>query len=293
MKNITSTKLFLASIAVAIMLSIAGGATAAFAQGDTDATDAAVTSTTAKPSIKAAEQESRATARAAAETKTLQKLKDRATKEIEKRIETLQKLAARMQTFKSLTSDDVAVIEGPIQSQIQELTTLKTTVGAATSTAVLKADIELINKSYRTYALVVPQATIFASIDSVATLVSQMIQVQTKLATRLGQIASTTADISAAQVALDDFNAKIADAQKQITNAKSLLTGLKPDNGDKTITRSNTKMLQDARTAVQAARKDLETSRKNIATIQRTINKITPSTRDEEKRGNATSTRNQ
>ena len=263
--NISHQKTLRAGIALAFAAALlSAGAPFALAQGP-----AAGAGSEARTSAEAA----RESARAAAEAKTVARLKDRASAEIARRTEALQRLSTRIQDFKNISSSDKAALAGNIESQLQELATLKTTIDADTSTTTLRTDVESITKSYRTYALVIPQATVMAAIDRVNTLAAQMSQISDKLGARLAQATTTTPRLSAAQTALADLRAKVADAQTQAKNALAAVSGLQPDNGDKTVMQSNITALKGARSMIQAAHKDLETARKDIPTILRGLPK--------------------
>ena len=214
------------------------------------------------------------TAATVAAQTAIQKRKNAANKEIENRVDTLQKLTARIESMKKISPNDQAALARQIQSHVSELSVLKSTIDADTSTTTLKASEQSITKSYRTYALVMPRTNIIAAADRIKTLAAQMSELETKLRVRLAQATSTPS--AAVQGALTDFATKIADAQTQAQNAENEVSGLQPDNGDKTIFASNLKALRDAQSKIQTARKDLETARKDIAIIQRSLPKIPP-----------------
>ena len=186
--------------------------------------------------------------------------RDRAAQEIQRRIGNLNKFQSRVADAKHINSDDQASISATISAQVDALTTLGTQIAGDDSTTTLRADIQSITKSYRIYALVLPQSAITAAADRVNTVAVQMTTLIGKIQDRA---ASSTVDVSAS---LSDASAKIADAQAQASAAVSEVSALKPDNGDQTIMASNTAALKDARTKIQAAQQDIVAARKDIGT---------------------------
>ncbi len=216
----------------------------------------------------------RANAKAEAEAKLEDKAKERASKEIERRADLLGDLSERIKGMVRISGDDKNSLTSMLQTQIDALIALKAKIAAETSTTSLKEDIKSITNSYRIFALVMPKASITAYADRLHVLVSQMTTLGTKLQARIDAAKAGGADVSAATTAMTDYNAKIANAQVQITAAVNEVTPLQPDNGDATIAASNKAALQDARTKLEAARKDLETARKYVEKIRKALPKV-------------------
>lgn len=208
--------------------------------------------------------------RAQALADRLAKAKDRADQEIDRRIANLTAFEARLSAMKNVSASGQASLQTALQAQINALTTLKATIGTDSATTTLRADIQSIAIGYRIYALVLPQSAILASADRVNTVATQMQQLSAKLSTRIAAVPAGT-DVSVAQTALADFNAKIADASVQANAAVTEVASLKPDNGDKTIFATNTQALKDARAKIQAGQKDLQTARQDVTAIIKVI----------------------
>jgi hypothetical protein len=204
-----------------------------------------------------------------------QRTKDRANQEIARRIATLTKLSNRISQMSRLSASEQAVISGSVTDQISALNTLKAKIDADDSTTTLKADVQSIVDSYRIYMLVLPQAALMAAADRVNTIVTDMTELGAKLSDRITAAGQGGADISAAQTAFADYGAKVADAQSQVQAAQAEITGLVPDNGDKTIQQSNTAALKDARGKIQAAQKDLVAARQDITVVLKALPKQT------------------
>ncbi len=192
--------------------------------------------------------------------------KARADAEINKRIESFNKVLTRFGQMKKLSSTEQASLKATIDAQIASLTALKAKIDADATTT-LKEDIKSITKGFRTYVLVLPQSRVLAAADRIQGVVSQMNTIDTKLQARITAAQTVGKDVSAANTAYADFHAKISDASAQATAAVSMTSGLKPDNGDATIAASNKTALSGAADKIKAATKDLVQARADIEVI--------------------------
>lgn len=192
------------------------------------------------------------------------KAKAKADTEIGNRTDALQQLLTRVGQMKKVSSDFVQAITASVQAEISQLADLKTKIDADTDSATLKTDMQSITKSYRIYALILPQSRIAAMSDRVQTIVGMMQTESQKIA---GRLATLPGDTTSLQATLSDYNAKVADAATQAQNALSGTENLKPDNGDQTIFASNQTALKAARTALQAAQQDLVAARKDLKSL--------------------------
>lgn len=207
----------------------------------------------------------------------IQKVRTSADKELDKRIEDLEKLKARILEFKNISSAEKQSIITFIDNLVVTLKNLRTEIDTTTSTTTLKEARESITKNYRVYALVMPQLNILANADRMTTMVSMMAVVGSKLELRLNQVATssviTSANLALARKSLDNFKAKIADAQIQSQKAVELVAGLVPDQGEKEIIDSNTEALKGARAKLKIAQNNLVTARKEAESIIKLLGK--------------------
>ena len=201
----------------------------------------------------------------------LTKAVGRADQEIERRIDALTKLSARISQMQRISSNDQAVLTSNLQTQISALTTLKTKIDADTDATTLKADVKSITDSYRIFMLILPQNAMLAAEDRIVTIADAMAALGSKLSVRISAAQASSTDMTAAQAALADMQAKLADAKVQATAAQNLVLTLKPDNGDKTIEAANKQTLKDARVKIQAGQQDLVAARKDINTILKAL----------------------
>lgn len=207
----------------------------------------------------------------------IQKVRTSADKELDKRIEDLEKLKTRISEFKNISSAEKQSIVAFVDNLVMILKNLRTEIDTTTSTTTLKEARESITKNYRVYALVMPQLNIIANADRMTTMVSMMAIVGSKLEARLNQLATssviTSANLVSARKSLDNFKAKIADAQMQSQKAVELVANLIPDQGEKEVMDSNTLALKEARTKLKIAQSDLVTARKEAESIIKLLGK--------------------
>lgn len=194
--------------------------------------------------------------------------------EITRRITALNALSTRLNNEVKLSAGEKTTFSAAIQAQITIMNNLQAKITAdanADATSSLKADIASITKTYRVFALIIPQGSIEAAVDRILTIVNTMTDLSTKFQARIAA-APTTANVTGAQAALADMNAKIADATAQANAANNEVVSLQPDNGVSAVMQSNTAALKDARSKIQAAQQDLTAAQKDAVTIVKDLN---------------------
>jgi hypothetical protein len=218
-----------------------------------------------------------------------QRAKERAGEEIDRRITALNKLVTRVDDKKRVSQDGKDNISATAQSQIQLLTTLKAKI-ESDDTTTLKDDVSTITKTYRIFALVIPQGAIKAAADRIDTTVDLMTAFGTKLNTRINDAKTAGKDVSALESAYTDFTAKLADAKVQAQAAVDETVNLQPDNGDQATMTANKTALMDARAKLQAARKDLQAARADAETIIKGLRALNPKATTDTSTSTSTST---
>jgi len=201
------------------------------------------------------------------------KVKDitnRADQEITRRLNALNALSTRVNAMVRLSDSEKASLSSAIQAQISAMNSLQAQISAdaqANNTTTLKTDVQSITKSYRIFALILPQGSIEAAADRVLTITNIMTDLSAKFSTRISAAQSAGNNVTGAANALTDMNAKISDANTKTNAATSEIATLQPDNGDATVRASNTATLKDARSKIQAAQQDIVTARMDAETI--------------------------
>ncbi len=194
-------------------------------------------------------------------------IQGRSDTEITQRIASLDQILSRIDSMKNISSSDQASLVSSIQAEITDLTSLKAAIDADTSTSTLKADYQSITKSYRVYALVLPQASIIAAADRILDLVTSFNVLTSKLRSSITTAQSNGMNASSSVSAIADIAVKAADAGVQANAAISLVSGLQPDQGVTTALQANTAALKSARTDIKTATADLAAARKDVNVI--------------------------
>jgi hypothetical protein len=198
---------------------------------------------------------------------TISKTIARADQEITRRINNLNTASARLNDMKNISASEKASLQAGISTEVGNLTGLKATIDADTDATKLKTDVQSITLDYRVYMLVLPQGRIAAAADRVATIVSQMQQLSTKLSARITAAQAAGKNVTAAQAAYTDMQAKIADASTQSQAALTETQNLAPDQGNTTVEASNTAAIKDALAKLKTVQSDLKAARVDIKTI--------------------------
>jgi F0F1-type ATP synthase membrane subunit b/b' len=185
-------------------------------------------------------------------------LKAKADAEINRRLTTLNNAVNRINNAKKLSAADKASLTTLIQSDITNLTTLKAKIDADTDLAVLKTDIESIVKDYRIYAMAMPKVELIALSDAILSNSDNLNNIITKFQDLINKAQSEGKDMSKAQTALADMQAKLADAKTQAQSVHDSVMPLTPEGypGNKSTLESARNNLKTAKGDLQAARAD-------------------------------------
>jgi len=237
-----------ASLLIILSITIATPAVA-FAQANTAATPGA------KVDRMQEKQEQR-------QSNQISNLKLRANREIDRRIAALNKLTTRITNIKKLSSGDKSTLTSQIQTQITDLTSLKSKVDADTDLATLRSDVKSIVDSYRIFALFIPKIHLLAAADSMSQAADNLTTLAAKLQDRIQKAQAAGNDVTNLNAALSDLQAKVADAKTQYQNAENLVLPLTPDGYP-----ANKAQLDQGRAMVKTGAQDLKTARADAVTI--------------------------
>ncbi len=195
------------------------------------------------------------------------KNKARAEREIDQRVTALTKLETRIAAMKRLSSDQKTSLTATLSAQVSAMSDLKSKIDADTDTTVLKTDIQSITKAYRIFALVLPLERIVESADTLATRSDTMTTLSAKLQVRIDAAHTAGKDTTVVAGLISDMNTNSADAKVQANAAVALIVNLKPDNGDKSIAKSNTQAIFSARAKIKVGEMDIRTARRDASKI--------------------------
>ncbi len=195
------------------------------------------------------------------------KIIERADKEIDRRIEALNKLSKRISEMEKVSDEQKASTNAMVQGEVASLTALKAKIHADTDPAVLKADVRSITASYRIFALIIQQWHILATADKITSVADSMTALSVKLQTRIDSAKAEGKDTVAVQASLEDMKEKIAEAKTLAESARTKVASLVPDGGDKTKMTANMEALKSARADIQKAHQDLKVAREDAKVI--------------------------
>jgi hypothetical protein len=191
-------------------------------------------------------------------------LKERADREIQRRIEDLNRLITKINGLKKITDAQKSDFVNQVQAEITNLNTLKTKIDADTDLVTLKTDVQSIIKSYRIYLLFIPKINVLVAADSLDALSGKLSSLAAKLELRLNS--STDPNTTTLKATLADMKTKIADIGVQAQNARNVVLPLTPDGypGNKT-------QLEQARQFIVAGKKDALVARQDAGLIVQTL----------------------
>ena len=191
--------------------------------------------------------------------------------EIDARISALNDLETRVNQMTKVSDSEKADLISSINANLSDMTSLKTKIDTDTDKTVLKADVQSITKSYRIFALILPQTQILAAADRASATVDILNSVQTKLEAGITQAQSNGKDVSSLNSTNTDMTAKLSDASIKEQAAVTLVTPLQPDQGNATVAASNKAALETARTDIKTSISDLVTALQDAKTIQSSL----------------------
>lgn len=197
----------------------------------------------------------------------LERAREKAAEEIERRIKLLGKLENRADELRRVSEPTKAKLSAAIDAQIKALTDLKIKINSAPDAAAIRDDIASVATSHKIFALVIPKGTIIATADRIVTTADLMAKFGEKLQARITAVHSAGGSVGALETAYADFTAKIADARVQAKAAVDLVSNLTAGDGDKALLEANRSALAQARAKIKAGQADLRLARKSAEKI--------------------------
>lgn len=197
------------------------------------------------------------------QTDISQDLRQRAEKEITRRLSFLNELIKQLSGIKKLSSAEKADLQGQIQIQIDGLSALQTKINADTDNGTLKTDVKSIVGNYYIFLFFRVKVNLLLASDKASTTADNLSGIAAKLQTRIDQAKTAGNDVTNLTLQLSDMNAKITDAKTQISAAQTELTPLTVQGypGNKSI-------LADARTKLKTVTADLKSAYGNALKIR-------------------------
>ncbi|MFH0749433.1 MAG: hypothetical protein V1917_00785 [Candidatus Gottesmanbacteria bacterium] len=219
------------------------------------------------------------------QTNATTRLKEKANKEIDRRIASLTKLIDKINAVKRLTAAQKTEMAVQVQTEITSLTNLKTTIAGLTDIAALRTSVQSIVKSYRIYVLYIPKMTIIANADKILNLVEkEMAALTEKLQLRINEANGKGYSVEVVTALMAERQTKLTEATTQATAAITKVVGLTPDGwpGNKTELQSARNMLQLARKAMNDAQKFANQVRTQLKAMGSPKTTVTPTPTESE-----------
>ena len=194
------------------------------------------------------------------QTKKMENLIQRADTEINRRLVALSNLVNKISLLKRVSDGQKAAFTSEIQSNITDLTSLKTKIDADTDIATLKLDVQSIVDNYRIFALYIPKIHLLSGADVAGEMAGSLGSLAIKLQNKITTDKDAGKDVTKLQTLLTDMQNKIADASNQAANLTDQVVQLVPSGypGNADSLASARDMLKTARTDLQTARQDAQ-----------------------------------
>jgi len=193
---------------------------------------------------------------------SMENLKERGEKEINRRLESLNKLLTRIAEFKKLSATQKAALNSQVQAEITKLNALLAKIQADTDVTTLQADVKSIVDSYRIYALFMPKIQILGASDRMLNTADLMSSQAAQLEVKINAKQTEGKNVADLLTLLADMKAKIADVKSQAQAAIDIVTPLVPEG------------FPDNKTSLQSARQMLVTALHNLNTARQDGRKI-------------------
>lgn len=180
-------------------------------------------------------------------------LKSRGDLEIQRRIEALNKLITKINSFKKLTDAQKSDLTTQVQNQINSLNSLKTKIDADTDITTLRTDVKSIITDYRIFVFFIEDINIIAASERISSVLLNISAVSDKLKTRIIQAQTDGKDVTSLNTLLANMQTKITDATTLTNSAMTEVASLSATGypGNKTT-------LIDARTKIRNAYEDIK-----------------------------------
>jgi len=207
--------------------------------------------------------------KSAVQAQSQQLRRERADQEINRRITALNNLISRINGMKKLSNSDKSTLVSQVQSEITNLTSLKSKIDADTDPQILKTDKQSIVQSYRVFVLFIPKIRILAAADRMDVTADKLSDLVKKLQGRISQAQLASKNVTSLQTALTDMQNKISDAKTQYQNARNAVTPLTPDGYP-----ANKITLQAAHDMIKTGAQDLRSVLKDAKTIRNGLKEL-------------------
>lgn len=190
--------------------------------------------------------------------------------EIVLRISSLNKLTAKINSTRKLSSIQKSVLLSEVNAHIAYLTSLKQTVAKETNFQALVGLANTISSdAFKSYAVIVPKVSIVVISDKVNVLNDSFISLANKLIQKTEELRSSKKDVTSVQKTLGHMLFLMGDAANRAETAVVIVFPLTPEGYPK-----NKSILLDAKSRLQKSSKNLKTASMDEQKIVRSLSAI-------------------
>lgn len=204
------------------------------------------------------------TSSVATSTKKVKGLDDaieKSVKEVDKRIENLNKLIEKITDAKNISDSDRNSLKSSVEMEITRLNALKSKILSSTDLKTVQSDTKTVISGSRINALIIPKITILASVSKINTVATMLDTVALKLQTRIDTLKAEGKDVVKLEGLMSDVKTNISKAKEEALTAETTVKNLTPDSGDKNKLSDNNTNLKLSRESVKKAHQYLAKTR--------------------------------
>jgi len=182
------------------------------------------------------------------EDKTNGTLAERTKREITRRIAALNKIKARVITIKKLNATEKTALTTEIDKIVADLNQLNSNLTGATDAAIKETASSLKN-SYNVYAFFVPKIHLLTTADQSLQAADLLIELQTKLATKVAEQKTAGKDVTALETSLATMKKDAEAAKTKVETIIANVTALSATGfpANKTDLKANRQSLREVR----------------------------------------------
>ena len=199
-------------------------------------------------------------------------LKQKAEKEIDRRVTSMNDLITKINTTNKLSQAQKDSFDVTLQTNISNLTTLRAKIDADTNIDTLRVDVKAIIEQYRIFAILEPQIRLLKSSDIIDASIVKMNSIASKINIKILQLQSKGKNVTSLEMTYSDLLVKLADAKVQSDGVNNSVISLTPSSYPAT------NQFKQARSDLKQANLDLKGAREDIKSIMNAFKTITVST---------------
>ena len=196
-------------------------------------------------------------------------LKERAKREITRRITFLNELLVKLDKIKKISDSDKQALKTQIQTQIDGLNTLQTKIDSDTDLTTLRTDVKSIINGYYIFAFFRVKIELLVSAERMSTTADNLNTIYTKLQTRVADAKSQGKDTALLESELSNMLSKINDAKAQYLAVETELGALTSQGFP-----GNKSTLLDARSKIKLGAQDLRSAHELAMKIRQGLGEI-------------------